>query len=369
MAEKTIEKRRMTGLDGIRAWAILLVVGQHTGLLPESGSASIPLFFLLSGFFTAWSSKSEGVEERFLRPKEWLLYYIGRIFRIIPLYYVCIFFFWFFYPGICFAGQDVVLKHMTFTEVGVHFWFLQQEIVMYLFAPIILCGLALIGKLFRDKTDLKEIVFIILLLVAAAWAKLSPVIYLNGNGEQMVFRIYIFLMGMAVAYFCRIIKRKNWNLTESASRGLTVLGNLVILGTFLFTLASTPVVLGNLGLVDFPPNFVFEHDIIYSVNGMIWIAAAVLCQKGWIARFFGNGVFVRLSERSYGIYLFHFLLMLGLGNCPEGIHLFLLCLFLSWLIAEFMYAVVEKPLGDFGRHLSVKKLGSYYKDLFTKFIA
>lgn len=369
MAEVMIKKNRMTGLDGIRAWAIMLVVGQHTGFLPESGGASIPLFFLLSGFFTAWSSKDEGAEERFLRPKEWLRYYVGRLFRIIPLYYTCIFFFWFFYPGICFAGQDVVLKHMAFYEVGVHFWFLQQEIVMYLFAPLILLGLALIGKIFREKKDLKEIIYILLLLAAAVWAKRSPVIYLNGNGQNMVFRIYIFLMGMAVAYFCRIIKRRDWHLTAASSRGLTILGNLLILGCVLFTIVSTPVVLTNLGIMDFPPNFVFEHDIRYSVNGMIWIAAAVLCQKGWIAKFFGNGVFVRISGKSYGIYLFHFLLMLGLGNCPEGIHLFLLDFFLSWLIAEFMYAVVEKPLGDFGRHLSAKKLGNYYKELFLKFIA
>ena len=371
MTEKGVSGKepgiRLTGLDGIRAWAILLVVGQHTGLLPESGSASIPLFFLLSGFFTAWSSREEGPEERFLRPKAWLTYYIGRLFRIIPLYYVCIFFFWFFYPGICFAGQDVVLKHMTFFEVGVHFWFLQQEIVMYLFAPLILCGLALIGKLFRDKKNLKEMVYIILLLAAAAWAKLSPVIYLNGNGERMVFRIYIFMMGMAVAYFCRIVLRHKWNFSRSAAKGMTVLGNLIILGAFVFTLASTPVILTHFGVTEWEPNFVFTHDIRYCINGMVWIGAATLCRRGPVAKFFGNGVFRRLSERSYGIYLFHFLLMLGLGNCPEGIRLFLLDLFLSWLIAEFMYALVEKPIGDFGRHLSVRRLGRDYKDLFTKF--
>ena len=150
MAEVIVKKNRMAGLDGIRAFAILLVVGQHTGLLPESGGASIPLFFLLSGFFTAYSSKEEGVEERFLRPKEWLRYYVGRLFRIIPLYYTCIFFFWFFYPGICFAGQDVVLKHMAFYEVGVHFWFLQQEILMYLFAPVII-------RQFRDDPNVIEV--------------------------------------------------------------------------------------------------------------------------------------------------------------------------------------------------------------------
>lgn len=364
MSEAIVKSNRISGLDGIRAWAIILVVGQHTGLLPDSGGASIPLFFLLSGFFTAWSGKDEGIEEQFLRPKQWGIYYLQRLLRIIPLYYACIFFFWFFYPGICFAGEDVVLKHMTFFEVGVHFWFLQQEIVMYLFAPLILCGLALIGKLFRERTTLKETVFILLLLIVAVWAKAFPVIYLNGNGERMVFRIYIFLMGMAVAYFCRILRRKNWSLKENTEKVLIVFGNLIILGAFLFTLLSTPVVLENLGIMEFPPNFVFEHDVRYSINGMIWITAAVLCQKGIVARFFGNGVFVRLSGRSYGIYLFHFLLMLGLGNCPEGIRLFLLCFFLSWLIAEFMYALIEKPFGDFGRHLSAKKLGNYYVELF-----
>lgn len=366
MKEKE-NKLRLSGLDGIRAWSIILVVGQHTGLLPDSGSASIPMFFLLSGFFTAWSSKEEGAEERFLTPKNWITYYLSRFFRIVPLYYTCILFYWFFYPGICFDGPGTVLKHMTFYEVGVHFWFLQQEVVMYLFAPLILCGLALIGKLFRNRRTAREWLYIILLAGAAVWAKLSPVIYLNGNGEKMPFRIYIFLLGMATAYLCRIIRRHRFELTEAAKKGLMICGNLIILGAFVFTLASTPVILTHFGITEWEPNFVFTHDIRYTINGMIWITAAVFCQSGPIAAFFGNGVFGRLSSRSYGIYLFHFLLMLGLGNCPEGIHLFLLDFFLSWLIAEFMYAVIEKPIGDFGRHFSPKKLGQYYKELFTRF--
>lgn len=358
-----MQKQRVRGLDGIRTWAIILVVGQHTGLFPESGSASIPLFFLLSGFLTAYTTREEGVENRFLSPKQWGKYYVSRAFRILPIYYVCILFFWFFYPGICFDGTWTVLKHMTFVEVGVHFWFLQQEVVMYLFAPLILCGLALIGKLVRKK-NAREWLFIALLLAAAIWAKLRPVIYLNGNGEKIPFRIYIFLMGMALAYFCRIVSRHEWKLSEHATRTLTVLGNLVILGTFLFTIVSTPVVLRHFGVTDWADNFVFTHDIRYAVNGMIWIFAAVFCQNGCIARFFGNPIFGRLSSRSYGIYLFHFLLMLGLGNCPEGIRLFLLDFFLSWLIAEFMYALIERPIGDFGRDFSIKRLRAYYRTLF-----
>ena len=305
-----------------------------------------------------------GGVKSFLHPKNWLTYYIRRLFRIIPLYYVCIFYFWFFHPDVCFGNWEAVVNHLTFRECGVHFWYLQQEVYMYLFTPVIFCGLELIGKLFGKREKTKWILYIILLLAAAYFSKKSPMIYLHGNGALQPFRIYLYLMGMATGYFCKLIKGLELEIGRLGRNVWTCIGNLWIVAAFLITLLSSPMFLIRFGIDLRNTYYSVVWDIPFGITAMLWIVAAVFCRRGFIARFFGNPVFVHLSERSYGIYLFHFLLRIDL-QVPDGVRMFLMDFFLSTCIAEVLYVLVEKPIGDFGKHLSVKKLGNYYKALFA----
>ena len=144
-----MKNQRLTGLDGIRFWAILLIVAEHTGFITENGAVGVALCFVLSGFLTVYSSKTDDPAVSFTSPKQWLLYYVRRFFRIIPLYYFCVLFFWFFYPTVCFGNWESVFRHLTFRECGIHFWYLQQEVFLYLLLPPIMLVLALLHKLFQ----------------------------------------------------------------------------------------------------------------------------------------------------------------------------------------------------------------------------
>lgn len=171
-------------------------------------------------------------------------------------------------------------------------------------------------------------------------------------------------MGMATAYFCRWIQSREWLFSGKLTFLLYVVGNIWIVVAFLITLISSPMFLIYFGIDLRNTYYSVSWDIPFGIVGMLWIIAAVFCRKGPIAIFFGNPLFVHLGERSYGIYLFHFLLRLSLG-VPDGIMMFLLDIFMSICVAEVLYVLIEKPLGDFGKHLSVKKLGAYYKTLFA----
>lgn len=359
-----MKDQRITGLDGIRLWAILLIVAEHTGFIRENGAVGVALCFVLSGFLTVYSPKREDPADSFFSLKQWLFYYLRRFFRIVPLYYFCVLFFWFFYPAICFGSWESVFRHLTFQECGIHFWYLQQEVVMYLFVPPIFLVLALLHRLFRGKWQVQWL-YIALLLLAAWYCKLYPLFTLPGNGQQQPFRIYLFLMGMATGYFCRLVRLREWKLTKMAKNTLAVIGNLWMLAAFLITLLSSPQFLIYFGIDMRETYYSVQMDIPFGIVAMLWIIAAVLCRRGPVAVFFGNPVFVHLSERSYGIYLFHFLLRLSLG-VADGVMMFLLDTFMSICVAEVLYALIEKPLGDFGKHLSVKKLGAYYKGLLGK---
>lgn len=364
MKETDAAQKRLAGLDGIRLWGITLIVAEHTGLIPENGAVGVALCFVLSGFLSVFAGNSGSPEDLFLKPVNWIKYYVRRIFRILPMYYLCIFYFWFFHPDICFGSWEAVWNHLIFRECGVHFWYLQQEVLMYVFTPVIFLGLALIGKLLRRFGIKAEWIFIVLLLVTAFFAKRQPLIYLHGNGALQPFRIYLYLMGMATGYFCRIVREKQLILQKTTGNVLVLIGNLWILAAFLITLLSAPIFLIHFGIDLRNTYYSVVMDIPFGVTAMLWIIAAVFCRRGIVAKFFGNPVFAHLSVRSYGIYLFHFLLRIDL-QVQDGIMMFLMDMFLSICISEVLYALVEKPLGDFGKHLSPKKLGSYYKTLFS----
>lgn len=84
-----MEKKRLAGLDGIRLWAIILIVAEHTGFITENGAVGVALCFVLSGFLAVYIG-GEHPEEKFFSLKKWIQYYVQRAFRILPMYYFCI---------------------------------------------------------------------------------------------------------------------------------------------------------------------------------------------------------------------------------------------------------------------------------------
>ena len=69
---------RLKRLDGIRALAILMVIGRHGVLLPY-GWAGVDLFFVLSGFLITGILRRDRSNERFFA-----LFYLKRATRILP---------------------------------------------------------------------------------------------------------------------------------------------------------------------------------------------------------------------------------------------------------------------------------------------
>ena len=83
-----MQEKRNSSLDGVRAIAITLVVASHTGILGQGGLGNA-IFFCLSGFLAAIPFKQD-VEKDFLSIKTILNYYLNRLIRILPVYYVVI---------------------------------------------------------------------------------------------------------------------------------------------------------------------------------------------------------------------------------------------------------------------------------------
>ncbi|MCR5053263.1 MAG: acyltransferase [Lachnospiraceae bacterium] len=347
--------RRIKSLDGFRLWAIVLIIADHTAFIPENGPVGVGLMFVLSGFLTVYATKGHGFEDDYLSLKKWGTYYIRKIFRIIPLYYLCIIALYLFYPEYRFTDFGQMIRHLTFQECTVHFWFLQQEVFMYLFTPPLLFIIAMLRKPFKDKAKAEWVTVLLLIVLSAACFIHSPFMLL-GAGKPQEWRMYFYMMGMATAYLCR--KADGITLNTAG----IVAANIIMALSFIFTIVPSPRITAIFGLDTFQTFWASAHEWLFGVLAIIWISAAALCREGIVSRFFGNPVFSHLAVISYGMYLFHFQLIyiLGLGN---GGKLFIMVTFISICISEVLYVIYEKPLGDFGKHLSFRKLIDYYRNL------
>lgn len=187
--------KRWEQLDGIRAFAICLVVASHTQAfrLTGQGGVAVAFFFVLSGYLLVLPWSKDG-EERFCSLSGILTFYWRRFLRLIPAYYVI-------YLAVHWVtdSTDSLLEHLLFLNCSGHLWFLQQEVVFYLLAPFLMLALAALKK----KGKFPNLLLAALLFIAAHFAQKylrQNIFYLRGNGQRQYFRLGIFLMGMAFGY-------------------------------------------------------------------------------------------------------------------------------------------------------------------------
>jgi peptidoglycan/LPS O-acetylase OafA/YrhL len=80
--------KHLPALDGIRAWAVFLVILYHSGVVTNvPGDLGVSAFFVLSGFLITWLLDKEYDRTGTVSLKE---FYIRRTLRIFPAYYVFI---------------------------------------------------------------------------------------------------------------------------------------------------------------------------------------------------------------------------------------------------------------------------------------
>jgi exopolysaccharide production protein ExoZ len=136
---------RIAAIDGLRAIAVLAVLGHHVGLLPWAiGTRGVDIFFVISGLCLSLPALREG---KGLRP---MRFWIARFWRIVPPYWVALAVFGalsltaFAVPAALSAP-----KPFEFLEDGVFFtslapaynpsfWTLGYEARWYVFFPFIL---------------------------------------------------------------------------------------------------------------------------------------------------------------------------------------------------------------------------------------
>ena len=191
-----MKPKRIVAFDGLRCIACLLVLASHCGVLRQGGFAN-RVFFVLSGFLCV----RYGHEKVFLSVKEIIYYYLKKIIRIIPSFYLILFSLQFF-TGM-FSEQELV-ENMFFVKSTGVWWFLQQTVVFYIFVPlihIIILGIKKILHTVKVNSERMNCVIIAVLIFGLAfYFSKRPLFYLYGNGKYIGFCLDMFLIGIGFRY-------------------------------------------------------------------------------------------------------------------------------------------------------------------------
>ena len=296
---------RIKILDGFRGLAILLVIGYHYLDFFSFGWTGVDLFFVLSGFLiTGKLVESLGAEHYFRT------FYINRILRIVPLYYIILLLFFVLIPFLLPSFVSVSFKELLQEQIYywtfvvniydavhgwplnvtlIHFWSLACEMQFYLLWPfiiyffynqgkglmIILIFFCLAGLLFRMGGQfflpLNDIYRYVLLPCRIDAFSAGALLYLFLRKDKMEAHktklLFIALMALTIVSVLMVAKHSAWHYS-----------------------------------VDMVRKYGFTLDAVFWAT---LIGFFLSINKHFMKRIFSGRLMTGLGKYSYGMYVFH----------------------------------------------------------------
>ena len=362
------KRRYITGLDGIRAIAVIMVLAYHLKLaLFKSGFLGVTVFFVLSGYLITGILISEVEEEGTIDLKNFWLRRIRRLVPAVMSMAVVIIFVSTVVNRVIFTKGckdflasvlgfnnwwQIFNKVSYFEAAGVpspftHCWSLAIETQFYLIYPLILLGIyklvksreegrAKRGLLFAGVTLLLALISVILMIVLFDPQQDASRVYYGTDT-----RAFSLLFGalLAILWEYRMVPRR-----FSASVNM-VLGSV----SFAVLLVMTIAINGS-------SNFWYRGGQFVGTILTVLVIYTVLGRKTWLSRFLSNPVLKWIGDRSYSIYLWHYPIILLISKgIKASWWITLIEIVLSVVLAELSYRFIETPIrhGIIGEYLNI----------------
>lgn len=362
------KRRYITGLDGIRAIAVIMVLAYHLKLaLFKSGFLGVTVFFVLSGYLITGILISEVEEEGTIDLKNFWLRRIRRLVPAVMSMAVVIIFVSAVVNRIIFTKGckdflasvlgfnnwwQIFNKVSYFEAAGVtspftHCWSLAIETQFYLIYPLILLGIYKLAKsrgegrakrglLFAGVTLLLALISVILMIVLFDPQQDASRVYYGTDT-----RAFSLLFGalLAILWEYRMVPRR---LLASVNM---VLGSV----SFAVLLVMTIAINGS-------SNFWYRGGQFFGTILTVLMVYAVSGRKTWLSRFLSNPVLKWIGDRSYSIYLWHYPIILLISKgIKASWWITLIEIVLSVVLAELSYRFIETPIrhGIIGEYLNI----------------
>ncbi|WP_054025612.1 acyltransferase family protein [Bacillus sp. FJAT-28004] len=360
--------RYMPGLDGLRAIAVLAVIAYHLNLQwVPGGLLGVTMFFVLSGYLITDILLKQLSQSKTLDLKT---FFIRRARRLLPAMFlmIAVVSLWLLISD---TGRLLSLKgdigsallyisnwYLIFHDVSYfesfgpaspfgHLWSLAVEEQFYLIWPLVLLAVIRFSPK-RGKLALWT------LAAAAVSAGAMTLLYQPGADPSRVYygtdtRAFALLIGAALA-----IVWPSWKLSATLSKRSRIVMDAV--GTFGFVIILVMI------------NQSSEYDSFLYRGGMVLLSlatavvvAALAHPASKLANIIGSKALAWVGVRSYGIYLYHYpIIVLTTPTAESGeLHLAraLIQVILTFALAELSWRFIEEPI----RHGALGKIYSLFK--------
>jgi peptidoglycan/LPS O-acetylase OafA/YrhL len=348
------------GLDGMRAIAVLAVIAFHLGFSwAKGGLLGVGVFFVLSGYLITDLLVAEfRRRQRIALPQFWL----RRARRLLPALFVMLFVVtgWVtlfdraqlsavrsdLVPGVFYySNWWFIFQHVSYfaafgppSPLG-HLWSLAIEEQFYLVWPfLVLAGL----KWIRNR----RVLIGVALVAAAASAAAMSLLYTPGTDPTRIYdgtdtRAFALLIGAALAF---ALPRDHTfaPISVGARRLLDVVGIVALAGIFVMFWQTS----------EYDP-FLYQGGLVILSVLTALVTAVVVHPGARLGSWLGREPLRWIGERSYGIYLWHYpviVLTTPLGAAPDLLRA-TLQVAASIGLAALSWRYVEEPVrhGALGR--------------------
>lgn len=338
-----------TGLDGMRAVAVGLVVAFHLGYL-DGGNLGVDTFFVISGWLITWRLLAEhdrttriglghfwGARVRRLMPAS--LTVIGLVVVLWPLLGISVASlrrdalfatFWSSNWGTISGGGDYWARFGDVSPLT-HFWSLAIEEQFYLVWPLVLVGVVALAR--RWRLGSRAAVSTVALVLAAA---------------SILFMAALFDPADRTASYMNTFARAHALLIGAAAGAFTVDRDGSLRGGGIARRLAPTAAVGALTLVAFSSE---RSDWLFRWGFPLFAALAVIVvvavADGAWTRVLAARPMRWVGDRSYGIYLWHWpvIVLLDEQRTPlDGMPLALLRVAVSVALADLSYRWIEQPI-------------------------
>ncbi|RRK11396.1 acetyltransferase [Lactiplantibacillus garii] len=356
-------RRYITGFDGIRTLAVLGVIIYH--LMPASlqgGYLGVPIFFVVSGYLITdillqdWLTYGHVRIWRFLGHRMRRLYPALVTMLLATTAYITL-----FQRTLLTNIRATVVTNLLYVynwfEIGhgqsyfdrfngespfTHLWSLSIEAQYYLFWPLII-GLLMI--VFKKRSR----IFWFMMIMAGISALAMALLYDPANTNRVYYgtdtRMFAILIGSGLAFIWPS-RELSPDIAGSNRITLDVLGgaSLIALIWMFFQMAGTA-------------DFTYRGGMLLFTILSAVLVATVAHPGSNMNRLLTNPVFTYIGQRSYGIYLYQFPVMIfyetkvqNIGDHPLINSFIEVALIL--LVTELSYRFIENPM----RHYDYSRL-------------
>lgn len=329
-------------LDGLRAFAVLIVLFSHAGFpYMKSGGVGVDIFFVLSGFLITTILSAEVETSGHIN---FLRFYIRRFLRLVPaLVLTCVFFLSWTLVSEGHFPFKILLTVLTYTSnwaralfnfnlssLG-HTWSLGIEEQYYLLWPVVVSALHRWNK--KNSFKAKVLFFATFILALYRYLMVS-----GFSAERIYFGLDTHMDGLVLGSALSF-----WIKATNECGGMTKMESLVL--SYFF------VPLAMLTFFIVMTNITWRHPLMGKL-GYLGVACAsffliqdlVMSPYSFMKKFFSLKPAVYIGRISYGLYLWHYPLYAVVNHFFPKAHfnfIFPLKITLSVIIASLSYYIIE----------------------------